>query len=368
MNFTDITNWIIPEGTVTQITDSLDRVIWKQPQPVSADYFYVQDLSGSDNTLTIKKSNNSAPTLEIYTSTDKENWSSMGTTSTSGITATIPANGKLYLKCTTNTWCTTSRSDRISASSDFAVGGYITSLLDGDGDFAHTNLTQKDTYTFYGLFYGATYLVDASQLVFPDSIQTRCYNSMFYNCTSLTTAPVLPATTLAEYCYNGMFSGCTSLTTAPALPATTLANHCYEIMFSSCASLTTAPALPATTLAEGCYSGMFTYCRALTIAPTLPATTLADSCYQLMFTGCTSLTTAPALPATTLAPHCYQLMFSACTSLNEVTTYADNISAFKCLDGWLYNVATTGDFYNLGTATYPSGVDGIPTGWTVHTS
>ena len=34
---------------------------------------------------------------------------------------------------------------------------------------------------------------------------------MFYGCTSLTQAPVLPATTLAQYCYNRMFSGCNRL-------------------------------------------------------------------------------------------------------------------------------------------------------------
>lgn len=34
---------------------------------------------------------------------------------------------------------------------------------------------------------------------------------MFYNCTSLTTAPELPATTLADSCYGDMFNGCTSL-------------------------------------------------------------------------------------------------------------------------------------------------------------
>jgi hypothetical protein len=31
---------------------------------------------------------------------------------------------------------------------------------------------------------------------------------MFYDCTSLTTAPALPATTLAEYCYYSMFFNC----------------------------------------------------------------------------------------------------------------------------------------------------------------
>ena len=40
---------------------------------------------------------------------------------------------------------------------------------------------------------------------------------MFKNCSSLTQAPALPATTLADSCYGSMFSGCTSLTQAPAI-------------------------------------------------------------------------------------------------------------------------------------------------------
>ena len=43
--------------------------------------------------------------------------------------------------------------------------------------------------------------------------------------------------TLANACYNCMFYGCTSLTTAPSLPATTLANYCYYRMFRNCASI-----------------------------------------------------------------------------------------------------------------------------------
>jgi hypothetical protein len=34
-----------------------------------------------------------------------------------------------------------------------------------------------------------------------------------------------------------MFSGCNSLTAAPSLPATTLAEGCYRDMFSGCSSL-----------------------------------------------------------------------------------------------------------------------------------
>ena len=82
---------------------------------------------------------------------------------------------------------------------------------------------------------------------------------------------------------------------------TTLTSYCYYSMFSGCSSLTTAPELPATTLASNCYANMFSGCSSLTIAPTLPATTIADYCYYNMFSGCSSLTTAPELPATTIA-------------------------------------------------------------------
>ena len=143
--------------------------------------------------------------------------------------------------------------------------------------------------------------------------------SLFESCKSLTTAPELPATTLAESCYYSMFCGCTSLTAAPELPAVALADFCYYYMFKGCKSLTTAPELPATTLAAWCYESMFEGCTSLTVAPKeLPATTMAHACCRKMFYGCTSLTVAPELPATTLANNCYNSMFNGCTSLTTV--------------------------------------------------
>ena len=70
---------------------------------------------------------------------------------------------------------------------------------------------------------------------------------MFNGCTSLTVAPELPATTLANDCYNNMFKGCTGLTTAPELPATTLASYCYNSMFEGCTSLSYIKAMFTTT-------------------------------------------------------------------------------------------------------------------------
>lgn len=115
--------------------------------------------------------------------------------------------------------------------------------------------------------------------------------------------------------------------------------------------------------------GMFNICNSMTTAPAiLPATKLWNYCYYNMFYNCTALTTAPELPATTLADCCYQQMFYGCTKLNKVTTYAQDISAYNCLSNWLNNVSATGDFYNLGGVSYPSGASGIPTGWAEHTS
>ena len=163
-----------------------------------------------------------------------------------------------------------------------------------------------------------------------------------------------------------MFSRCSSLTTAPELPATILAIDCYWGMFNGCRSLTTAPELPATKLANNCYSYMFNGCRSLTTAPELPATKLAIYCYSNMFVGCTSLTTAPELPATKLVIYCYQYMFQGCISLNSIKCLATNISASNCTAGWVSGVASTGTFVKAANMTsWTTGVNGIPSGWTV---
>ena len=60
---------------------------------------------------------------------------------------------------------------------------------------------------------------------------------MFSGCTSLTTAPKLPAITLAPNCYYKMFYGCTSLNESSELRATTLVNSCYYQMFFGCSKL-----------------------------------------------------------------------------------------------------------------------------------
>ena len=120
----------------------------------------------------------------------------------------------------------------------------------------------------------------------------------------------------AKFC--SLFNGCSVLTSAPDLPATTLANECYERMFYGCTSLTSAPELKATTLANRCYFGMFSGCTSLEKAPELKATTLKSQCYESMFNGCTKLSSV-----TMLAPS------------NQIS-----LATTDCCYNWLYNAGT----------------------------
>ena len=112
-------------------------------------------------------------------------------------------------------------------------------------------------------------------------------------------------------------------------------------MFSGCTSLTEAPELPATTLADGCYKYMFSGCKKLTKASVLPATTLTYSCYESMYNGCSALTIAPDLLAPTISSHGYRAMFYGCGNLSYIKMLATDISAEECL--YLFTYAVRGE-------------------------
>ena len=347
-----------------------------------------------------------------YSLDNGETWTELAANTAS---PTVTAGNKIMWKGTSNGVGT------FSATGNFDVQGNAMSLLFGDNFKGQTDLTGKD-YAFYKLFNNNTKVVNAKNLSLPaTTLASSCYSEMFYGCTSLTTAPELPAETLAQNCYQSMFGGCTSLTTAPELPATTLANSCYDSMFHNCTSLvsapklpatrlvnscyrsmfsgctslvnapvlpattlrdfcytnmfdgctnlTTAPELPATTLVSSCYRSMFSGCTSLVNAPVLPATTLASSCYLGMFVGCTSLTTAPVLPATTLASSCYRGMFQNCRSLNYIKAMFTTTPSDTYTQNWVSGVASSGTFVKNSAAEWDvTGVNGIPTGWTVETA
>ncbi len=338
--------------------------------------FYVEDVSGSTNTLHIVKNSTDAPTITLDYSYDGSTWTTWGTTSTTALSLNIPANSRVYLRANATQFAfnNISRYNTISADGDFNVGGNIHSLLQKTNYNTITQLPNANVFT--SLFNGAIHLKSAENLLLPaTTLSQQCYFQLFYNCSSLTNAPTLPATTLVSECYGELFYNCSSLTSAPNLPATTLASSCYAEMFYNCSSLTNAPDLPATTLVRSCYYDMFRGCTSLINAPDLPATTLADLCYWHMFMNCTALTIAPELPATTLADRCYNGMFFECSNLQYIkVAFTDWNTGQYSTEIWTYDLPATGTFvcptslpHTMNTAGNHSNAHYIPYNWTITT-
>lgn len=203
---------------------------------------------------------------------------------------------------------------------------------------------------------------------FSTPLTKYAFFALFEGCTSLLSAPELPATTMEQGCYSQMFSGCTALKSAPELPAEALAYNCYGWMFKGCSALTYVPDLPATKMEAYCYNSMFTNCTSLKFAPELPAERLESNCYQHMFEGCTSLTSAPELPATELVSHCYEFMYKDCRNLRYVIGLFTTEPSEKTTKDWLSGVAASGTFIKSKKATWNvTGVHGIPEGWKIET-
>ena len=399
-----------------------NEVVWGRVQTP----LYIQNTYNGSNTVTIQQTLTGSPDSSTYAkhlqfSKNGLNWTTITLSSTS-YTIILNKGEKVYFRGNEgvfNYWYSGGAKKAIttiSANQTHTVGGNINTLLDYQNPYGLT-LPQG---AFNSIFENNTKLTSASDITFlpsvDGSLSSYCYLYLFKNCsnlttvpqsipakkqgqdacngmfayTAITTAPALPATTLSNGCYYSLFEGCSKLVNAPALPATEMKPNCYRSLFYGCKSLVNPPKLPATKMAMGCYQQLFRNCNKLVNAPALPATVLAQNCYQGIFQDCTSLVTAPKLPATTLAINCYQnafldcinlinppelpakvlvegcyrSTFQGCSKLNNITVYANDISATNCTFRWLYNVASEGIFNNYGSATYTANSpSGIPTGW-----
>lgn len=145
-----------------------------------------------------------------------------------------------------------------------------------------------------------------------------------------------------------------------------ITENCFNRLFLS-TTLVTAPALPSTEIARNCYYYMFRECRYLVKAPeVLPATTTYPNCYYYMFEGCTSLVKAPKILAVSIVPYACNSMFRNDSLLDYIYTEMTQISHSTSIANWVDGVAATGDFYCPAELTIPTGVSGIPSGWTRH--
>ena len=155
---------------------------------------------------TVKLSKANSPSGDFQTSRDGGNtW----TDYTIGTAITLNTSDEVSFRA---------KSDRTSEQDE---GNYFYFEMTGKIEAWHNVMSMYRTSAF------ATY----------DTAMSYAFTDLFRDCTSLTKAPVLPATTLSRGCYQSMFSGCQSLAEAPELPATQLDFYCYSYMFSGCQSL-----------------------------------------------------------------------------------------------------------------------------------
>ena len=116
-----------------------------------------------------------------------------------------------------------------------------------------------------------------------DASNVTDMNSMFNECTNLTTIPQLDTSKVNDMGY--MFYICTNLTTIPQLDTSNVTNMLF--MFYDCTNLTAIPQLDTSKATNMGY--MFDGCTHLTAIPQLDTSKVTDM--RNMFYGCTSLPT-----------------------------------------------------------------------------
>ena len=282
-------------------------------------YLYVEDCSGSENTLQISKYASSAPTVTFEYSYDNINWNGGYSSSTTPTSITIPANGKIYLRGKNNAWANSSSFNTIKAISEHNIGGNIMSILYGSEFVDKTLFPNTNSYILCGVFRNNDTLINADKL---------------------------------------------------QLPAIKLNNNAYQGLFRECVNLVAPPArYPALIATYGCYSAMYYNCVKLTKTSEFAATILETKCYQHAYYNCKNITEV-ALPATNIVgiSQCYANMFEKCALLIRIS--ADFVQYNQnALSNWVSNVHPIGEFIMNMDATWDPesyrGVSGVPEGWEI---
>ena len=350
MDFSKVTEIRIPEGNVLEIAEtSTGRILWG---------------NAIAKGLTFVANSSSAPVvMNISTDTDTEYRVNSGAWTKATADKKISGT-KIQLRCRNKTSAQNIANLFDSTSGKCKVYGYLSDLLDWKKRLANT-LTYTEN-CFQNAFSGCSYITDASGLILPTTTVASMYMYAFANCDSLTKAPALPATEVADYAYQDMFEYCSSLTAMPEIKATKIGTQSFYEMFAYCTKLTNTTASKVSNAAGesafaymfresglstgmditgitstdkyGCtFEGMYMGCTNLTAASMPIKITVGNgalSVFARMFRGCTSLVNPPTIPTISLnstedeTAHMFEEMFYGCTklaglpTLQNKTTYA----------------------------------------------
>lgn len=267
-------------------------------KPNVKSWFKITNLEDEPITVVIKKSAESAPTVNFkYTdgiqqikraASSYEGFNyvldvgkslyihGIGNAKWGDVTAFNYSNGNYTFTCNYNRIMTTNNKR-------FSVSGNLISLL------GNTNVA--GTSAFAQLLTNCA-VVDASELIFPKEYRDYSFFLMFNGCSMLESIPNLSELN-GNNTYRAslfrMFYGCSSLQKTNDLPKFTYTGpYAMTLMFSRCTSLKTIAPL---NLILGAYGadGMFSYCTALEETPIMLLGATNTNAYINMFYSCTSL-------------------------------------------------------------------------------
>ena len=193
------------------------------PPPVDPDYFWVKPIHEVLNGMFYFEYNGGTFDVDYKLDTDEE-WSSYTFDQSFPTRIVIPPNHKLYFKGNNPLFnnqengqiicCCERLYNNISYSSDWEVGGDLTTLLNEEG-----NVLDLSDY--------------GSERQFRNFLEHyQDWNLKIYDCSEL----ILPSTTITELSYSNLLRG-QFITEAPVIEATTIGYRGLNYMFAGCTSL-----------------------------------------------------------------------------------------------------------------------------------
>lgn len=274
-----------------------------------------------------------------YYDTSVGSWNAM--------TGPITPQGKVYLRGNIHT---TSPTDfcHITAENSNQDSVYIGGNL-GSINGGHRVCT-SDT-KFISLFSGNNHLVIGNNTFAPNlilpyisgiaGVYERLFMGVNFNDTVMP-SELLSTTGVAKGAFNSAFRE-SNIIKAPKLPVSkVIPSTCYANMFNKCTKLIDISEIELSADEIG-----------------------TESCLQ-MFYYCSILKQAPVLNIATLSDRCYKQMFRGCKKLNYIKCLATDISANDCTYKWVDLVSKTGTFVKSANMSgWTTGINGIPSGWTV---
>lgn len=337
------------------------------------DYFYVENLENTES-FYIRKVGSPSTGSDIEYSLDKTTWTAPQYTY--GF-AYIPVQDttKIYFRSSTGFSQSSSNYYMINTNGGglFKAGGNILTIID------YTNINTTTTvpdYSFYNMF-SSSDITEANVFGEVASIGDHSCYGMFAESEITNVGNPQKIKTVSKYGCARMFAGSNLTNPLNLNTVTTAYPYAFQGLYDDCANLTYVSDLNGLTeinphtcqsMCEGCVS--------LVNPPEMKnVTVIRNDGLAQSFSGCSSLVSGVNLKNVTsvdfnsgttnygIMGYCY----SGCTSLT--TAYAPNITDLNqnnsmVLKNWLYNVKTGGTAYKKSGASFLSGADGLPTGWT----